>query len=304
MDGFFVIDKPEGLTSHDVVAFVRRALRTNKAGHTGTLDPFATGVLPVAVGRGTKAIPFLDESVKEYRATMRLGIATDTQDCTGKALFDKEFRHVSVQLVLDAFTMFTGKISQLPPMYSAVKIGGVPLYKHARKGTEITRPARDIEIFSLSLDKLELPFAAFTVSCSRGTYVRTLANDIGEKLGCGAHLTQLRRTRSGTFSVEHAMNLDEFKENADNSSLESSLISPSCALSDLKDVQLDEEGEKRVFHGVIPEECNIIELSGRDLLQGEKFRLSRGARLIAVAERTGCQELPFSQNTRLLRVFS
>ncbi len=304
MDGFFVIDKPEGLTSHDVVSFVRRVLRTKKAGHTGTLDPFATGVLPVAVGRGTKAIPFLDESMKEYRATMRLGVATDTQDCTGNALFEKEFRHVSGQLLLEAFTMFTGKISQIPPMYSAVKIGGVPLYKHARKGIEIIRPARDIEIRSLSLDKLELPFATFTVTCSRGTYVRTLANDIGETLGCGAHLTQLRRTRSGRFNEQQAMNLDEFMENAGKSSLEGFLITPYSALSDLKDLQLDEEGEKRVFNGVIPEECNIIELSGRELLKGEKFRLSRGARLIAVAERTECHGPAFSQNTRLLRVFS
>ncbi|MEA5113799.1 MAG: tRNA pseudouridine(55) synthase TruB [Geobacteraceae bacterium] len=304
MDGFFVIDKPVGLTSHDVVSFVRRILRTKKAGHTGTLDPFATGVLPVAVGRGTKAIPFLDDSVKEYRATMRLGVATDTQDCTGNALFDKEYRHVSRELLLEVFIKFTGKIRQIPPMFSAVKIGGVPLYKHARKGNEINRPARDIEILSLSLANLELPFVTFAVSCSRGTYVRTLANDIGETLGCGAHLTQLRRTRSGRFSEEEAMSLDEFVEKADKTSLESVLISPYSALSDLKDLQLDETSEIKVFHGVVPEECNIIELSGQELLQSEKFRLSRGTRLLAVAERTGCQMPGSSQNTRLLRVFT
>lgn len=304
MDGFFVIDKPEGLTSHDVVSFARRILRTKKVGHTGTLDPFATGVLPVAVGRGTKAIPFLDESVKEYRATMRLGAATDTQDLTGNVLFENDFSKVSEDSLIQTFSRFRGRICQTPPMFSAVKICGVPLYKHARKGTEISRPAREIEIRSLFLDSFEPPFATFTVSCSRGTYVRTLAHDIGEVLGCGAHLVRLRRTRSGRFTEVEAMNLEEFEEKAARNDLDKVLVSPYNALSDLMDLQLDEAGEKRVMNGVLPEVCNIMEPSGEVLLEGDRFRLSRGTRLLAIAERTG-EQMPWDpQNARLLRVFS
>ncbi len=305
MDGFFVIDKPAGLTSHDVVSFVRKQLKTKKVGHTGTLDPFATGVLPIAVGRGAKAIQFLDEAEKEYRAVMRLGISTDTQDHTGITLCEKESGHVSAEDILETFSRFTGRISQIPPMYSAVKIDGVPLYRQARKGIEIDRPARAIEIFSLNLESLKLPFISFSVRCSKGTYVRTLANDIGDALGCGAHLTELRRTRSGPFMVTTAITLEVLSEMTAESRLDSFLLSPYDALSNLKDIQLDETGVTRVFNGVVPNESHVLSCAGQEeLLQGELFRFSRRTRLLAVAENTGPKGSYLSQNTRLLRVFT
>src|SRR5512137_2192048 len=185
MNGFFVIDKPAGITSHDVVSRVRRILGTRKVGHTGTLDPFATGVLPVAVNDGTKAIPFLDEGTKSYEAVMQLGVNTDTLDLTGTVLREAEWRGVtraSLDTVLDRFR---GPITQIPPMYSAIKRDGQPLYKLARQGQTIERTPREIDIHALDLLSFAPPFVGFRVTCSRGTYVRTLADDIGSRLGCG-----------------------------------------------------------------------------------------------------------------------
>lgn len=305
MDGFFVIDKPAGLTSHDIVSFARKQLNTKRVGHTGTLDPFATGVLPIAVGRGAKAIQFLDENEKEYRAVMRLGISTDTQDHTGITLCEKASGHVSAMDIRKIFTRFTGRISQIPPMYSAVKIGGVPLYKQARKGIEIDRPARSLVIFSLDLESLQPPFVSFSVRCSKGTYVRTLASDIGDALGCGAHLTELRRTQSGPFMASAAITLETLAEMAAERCLDSCLLSPYDALSNLKDIQLDETGKTKVFNGVIPDASHVLGFAGQEeLLQGERFRLSRGTKLLAVAEHTGAKSAYSTQNARLLRVFT
>ena len=208
LNGFFVIDKPAGVTSHDIVAMVRRAIGQKKVGHTGTLDPFATGVLPVAVGEGTKTIQFLDESEKEYRAVLRLGIATDTQDLTGEVISERPWSHLESGDLERLVPQFIGTLQQLPPMFSAIKQGGVPLYKLARKGIEVERETREVEIHSLSFDWIRLPEACFTVRCSRGTYVRTLACDMGEALGCGAHLLELRRTRSGLFREEEALSIE------------------------------------------------------------------------------------------------
>ena len=205
MDGFIVVDKPAGMTSHDVVGAVRRITGQKKVGHTGTLDPFATGVLPVALGEATKAITFLDESVKEYQAVMKLGVATDTQDYTGLIISENDWTLVTYAALENISCQFTGIQSQIPPMFSALKQNGVPLYKLASQGAEVPRQPREIKIHSLVLDEVNLHEVAFTVRCSRGTYVRTLADDIGHKLGCGAHLTQLRRTRSGSKTTSGAL---------------------------------------------------------------------------------------------------
>src|SRR5512144_2719482 len=165
MDGFIVVDKPAGMTSHDVVNSVRRLAGMNKVGHTGTLDPFATGVLPVALGEATKAIPFLDESVKEYRAVMRLGESTDTQDCTGAVIRRGEWQGLPSARIKETARLFLGRGSQIPPMYSALKRGGIPLYRLARRGEVVHREPREIEVYSLTIDRIDLPDVAFTVRC-------------------------------------------------------------------------------------------------------------------------------------------
>ena len=207
LDGFLVVDKPSGMTSHDVVSILRRTFQQKKIGHTGTLDPFATGVLPIALGEGTKAIPFLDESFKEYQAVMRLGISTDTLDFTGKVIDEREWGQITPETVSQTVLRFIGPILQTPPMYSALKRNGVPLYKLARNGESVVREPRRIEIQSLQIDRIDFPYVAVTVRCSKGTYVRTLADDIGEALGTGAHLAELRRTASGPFTLSTAKTL-------------------------------------------------------------------------------------------------
>lgn len=304
MDGFLVIDKPAGMTSHDVVSRVRRELGQKKAGHTGTLDPFATGVLPVALGEGTKAIHFLDESVKEYSAVMRLGVSTDTQDFTGLVTAEREWDKISPAELERVFSAFTGKIEQLPPMFSALKRNGVPLYKLARMGQEVEREPRAVEISSLVIDRIDLPLAAFTVRCSRGTYVRTLASDIGERLMCGAHLVELRRIASGLFTLDMALSLQELARCAKEGGLAGHLISPYAALGHLPDIHLLEPGERKVSCGVIPDLADMPGVMSMGLTPGAKVRLSREGRFLAVAEVISEKWAPETKNMRLLRGFN
>ncbi|GFO70243.1 tRNA pseudouridine synthase B [Geomonas limicola] len=280
LDGFYVIDKPVGVTSHDIVSRVRRAIGQKKVGHTGTLDPFATGVLPVAVGEGTKAIQFLDESEKEYRAVLRLGIATDTQDLTGQVVSERDWTGVTPADLEALVPRFTGKLSQLPPMFSALKQGGVPLYKLARQGKEVEREPREVEIYSLTFDWIRLPEAAFTVRCSRGTYVRTLACDIGEALGCGAHLLELRRLKSGLFLEAEAITLETLQEAADKSEL---LMPLDRALDHLKSFELCEEAGRRIANGIAPQVQDLPPGALDELKQDEEVRLYVAGRLAAVA---------------------
>ncbi|RNC70364.1 MAG: tRNA pseudouridine(55) synthase TruB [Desulfuromonadales bacterium] len=304
MDGFIVIDKQEGMTSHDVVARVRRLLCQKKAGHTGTLDPFATGVLPVAVGEGTKSIPFLDESIKEYRATMLLGAATDSQDFTGVITREGEWRHLRSEDVIAILHSFQGRSFQYPPMYSAVKQGGVPLYKLARKGQEVERKAREIEVFSLVVDHLDLPRVVITVTCSRGTYVRTLAHDAGEMLGCGAHLVQLRRTRSGPFHHLQAVTLEKLARIQEAGSIKDILVSPLDALSHLPEIVLGEGGASKVCRGISPDMGDVIHRPCESLVPGEYVRLAWGGKLVAVAENLVSPWTGDNKNLRLIRVFN
>lgn len=292
LNGFFVIDKQAGVTSHDVVAMVRRAIGMKKVGHTGTLDPFATGVLPVAVGEGTKTIQFLDESEKEYRAVLRLGIRTDTQDLTGQVTAEREWSHLRAEDLERLLPSFLGRISQLPPMFSALKRDGVPLYKLARKGIEVERETREVEIHSLTFDWIRLPEACFTVRCSRGTYVRTLACDIGEALGCGAHLLELRRTRSGLFREAEALSIAELGTSLDRKSL---LFPLDRALSHLKELSLTEQGGRKVLNGVAPQEHDFPEPVLEQLLPGEQVRLYVDGRFAAVAECDNIKRLHLSR---------
>jgi tRNA pseudouridine55 synthase len=295
LNGFFVIDKQAGVTSHDIVAMVRRAIGQKKVGHTGTLDPFATGVLPVAVGEGTKAIQFLDESEKEYRAVLRLGISTDTQDLTGQVTSELDWSKLCPDDLERLLPRFLGELSQLPPMFSALKRDGVPLYKLARKGIEVEREPRAVEIHSLSFDWIRLPEACFTVRCSRGTYVRTLASDIGEALGCGAHLLELRRTRSGLFREAEAISVETLAASLDQASL---LFPLDRALAHLKRLNLTEHGGRKVSNGVAPGEEDFAEPVFDQLRPGEQVRLYVAGRFAAVAECDNVKRL------RLSRVFN
>lgn len=304
MNGFIVIDKPAGITSHDVVHSVRRILGIKKVGHTGTLDPFATGVLPIALGEATKAIPFLDETTKEYLAVMHLGVTTDTQDCTGKILQKSSHDHVTEDALKETMSRFIGESKQVPPMFSALKRSGVPLYKLARQGQEVPREPREISIFSLTLEKINLPEVCFMVRCSRGTYVRTLANDLGNMLGCGAHLSGLRRTASGIFSAKNAITIEKLALLKEQGRLEDHIISPHRCLSHFKDIELTDKGAAMVRNGALPDKDGFQCLPPIGLQVGEKFTLSYSERLLAVAESKFFPWSEGNRNLRLLRVFN
>jgi tRNA pseudouridine55 synthase len=209
--GVLLIDKAPDMTSHDVVAIARRALNTKKIGHCGTLDPMATGLLMLVIGRATKIQDLLMSEDKEYEGTMTLGSVTSTQDRQGEVLETHEVPAFSEAQILAAFDAFTGEFEQMPPMVSAIKKDGVPLYKLARKGEVVERQLRPVRVTGYKVNRIALPDVDFTVNCSKGFYVRTYAHDIGEKLGCGAHLSALRRTRSGKFTLDRAVTVADLK---------------------------------------------------------------------------------------------
>lgn len=207
-DGVLLVDKPVGPTSHDIVHKVRRTFRIEKVGHGGTLDPNATGLLIVLLGKGTKLSDQLMGSDKAYAGVMRLGRTTSSQDCDGVTLEEKPWEHVTREQVEEQMALLTGDIFQTPPMVSAIKVEGVPLYKLARKGQEVERKPRFIHVFRFAITEWVPPLVKIDVLCTKGTYVRTLAHDVGQALGCGACLDALRRTRSGPFDVEDALAFD------------------------------------------------------------------------------------------------
>jgi tRNA pseudouridine55 synthase len=210
-DGVLLVDKASGMTSHDVVAITRRALNTKKVGHCGTLDPLATGLLIIVLGRGTKIQDLLMSEDKEYVGTMTLGVTTDSQDADGQVVETKPVPELSREQLEAAFAKFHGDFYQMPPMVSAIKKEGVPLYKLARQGKVVEREPRFVHVYAHEIKELRLPEVDFRVACSKGFYVRTYAFDIGNELGCGAHLKNLRRTKSGRFTLEHAITVDELK---------------------------------------------------------------------------------------------
>lgn len=216
MVGVLVIDKPPGMTSHDVVDRVRKTFGTRKVGHGGTLDPDATGVLIVGIGRATRFLTYSQGAPKRYSAVARFGVATSTQDASGEVIRESD-ANVSEDQVRDALGSFKGTTEQIPPMVSAVKVGGEALYKKARRGEDIERPARAVTIYALELREFvpgERPEATIDVTCSGGTFVRTLVHDLGERLGCGAHLKTLRRTEAGGFSTEDAIRLEDVTQDS------------------------------------------------------------------------------------------
>jgi len=209
MEGILLVDKPTDHTSHDVVARLRGKLRMKRVGHAGTLDPMATGLLIILVGKATRVSQYLMSLDKEYEGTIELGKVTDTQDAEGEVLETIPVPAFSEADILAAVQSFLGDQYQTPPMYSAVKIAGVPLYKSARKGEEVEREPRFIRVMSWEITRFALPRLDFRLRCTKGTYVRTLAHDLGRKLGCGAHLAALRRTASDKFHISQALTLDQ-----------------------------------------------------------------------------------------------
>jgi tRNA pseudouridine55 synthase len=234
IDGVLVINKPRGCTSHDVVSRVKRMIGAKKVGHLGTLDPMATGVLPLVINKATKSATRFQGGVKEYIATMKLGEETDTLDAEGKVVESKDASGIKIEDVEKALYSFIGKIEQTPPMFSAVKQGGVPLYKLARKGKTVAREPKQVEIFSIEILSSELPFVSFKVECSRGTYIRSLCHDTGAKLGCGAHLTELQRSRSGIFTIDESLGVEQGRD---------ALINGIIPLNKLKNSEQEQGGQ-------------------------------------------------------------
>ena len=243
MNGIIVVDKPEGMTSHDVVSRMRRILGTRRIGHSGTLDPLATGVLPIFVGRATRACEFALCDEKAYTARFRLGIVTDTQDITGEVLEERPVA-VTPEDVFSAAESFVGDILQTPPMYSAIKVDGTPLYKLAREGKTVERKAREIRIDSISVRHIGENEYEMDVACSKGTYIRTLIYDIGEKLSCGAVMTALRRTKSGVFEIQCAKTLEEIEKGAE-------FLPVDFMFREFDGVTINPEGEKKCRNGAV-----------------------------------------------------
>ncbi len=291
MDGILIIDKPAGITSHDVVARCRRILRTKRVGHTGTLDPFATGVMVILVERATRLAQFLDKDRKEYEAIVRFGFETETGDKTGSPKSKVQSpKSISAAEIENVLKDFRGEISQTPPMYSAKKVAGRKLYELARQGIEIERKAVQIKIYELEIlfspdnfnPKASSEPGLWTldfglkVSCSAGTYIRTLAEDIGRKLETGAHLAALRRTRAGKFGIERAVTLEELEEIASANKIGEVLISTNDTVSHLPEIKLSTEEASNIKNG---KKLNAELPESSD----ETFvRLTVGATLIAV----------------------
>ena len=262
INGVINIYKIKGFTSHDVVAKLRGIMRQKKIGHTGTLDPDATGVLPVCLGNATKLCDMLTDKEKEYIAKVQLGVTTDTQDMTGTVLSSKEV-NVSEEEVRLAIASFVGPYEQIPPMYSALKVNGKKLYELAREGKEVERKARPVVIHEIEVLDMELPPLTIRVRCSKGTYIRTLCYDLGEKLGCGAAMAALERTKSGQFSLDTAMTLseleDKLKRAGDNleETKQSIVIPVDKMFSELQELRLLPEWERLIENGNSFEEKNL-----------------------------------------------
>lgn len=249
MDGIFNIYKEKGFTSHDVVAIVRRTIRMKKVGHTGTLDPDAEGVLPVCVGKATKLSDVIMDGRKSYRAMLRLGITTTTEDASGEVLETKEV-DFNEDKIREVVASFIGKLEQVPPMYSAVKVNGKKLYELAREGKEIERKSRTIEVYDIRIRQFLPPDRVeIDVDCSKGTYIRTLCSDIGKALGCGGHMAELLRTATGAFSLDNAIKLEELKALAEQERTEEALLTMEEALRDFPVVKVSEKSAKFLYNG-------------------------------------------------------
>lgn len=279
MDGVLNINKSQGMTSHDVVQAVRRLMGEKRVGHTGTLDPLATGVLVLCTGKATRIAQYLEAGEKEYDAVFQLGVTTDTLDAEGRILEKRTYTAPERALVVRALQSFTGEIMQRPPAYSAIKVGGVPSYKLARQGKAEPHKPRPVTIHAIELTAFEDPLVSISVRCSKGVYIRTLCADLGEVLGTGAHLTGLVRTRSGRFRIETAITLEQLAEMSAQGRGGQALVSIDEALADFPAVAVGETDALRICQG------NRIAWQGGDTTGLLRIR-DAGGKLVALGRAT------------------
>ena len=309
LDGVLVINKPAGWTSHDVVVRARTLLGVPKVGHTGTLDPAATGVLVLCLGKATRIAEYLTNADKAYRAVLRLGVATDTQDATGTVVGRVAETLPDQAAIVAVMNRFVGRCQQMPPMYSAVKVQGVPLYKAARAGRTVSRSPREFTVRSLEILSISpttvgaggarVPVApsnatgdgppptldvTFDVVCSKGTYVRTLCADIGELLGVGGHLAGLERRRVGRFGIEQALGLDELAGLADRGAVETRLYTLKAALADLPALHVDRDAVEGLRHGVAVPVSRVVSSEGAWMTGAFVRLLSPDGRLVGIGK--------------------
>ncbi|HDX1191855.1 tRNA pseudouridine(55) synthase TruB [Pasteurella multocida] len=265
IDGVFLLDKPQGMSSNDIMQKVKRVFQANKSGHTGALDPLATGMLPICLGEATKFSQFLLDADKRYQVTAKLGERTDTSDAEGQVVEKREVQ-VDVQDILAALPHFRGDLMQVPTMFSALKHQGKPLYEYARAGITVEREARPITIFDLQFIAYDAPYLTLEVHCSKGTYIRTLVDDLGEYLGCGAHVTVLRRTAVANYPVEAMMDWDTLQVLAaqqDLALLDQHLLPTDSAVSVLPALHLNQEQSKAISFGQRVKFDNPTQLTGQ-----------------------------------------
>jgi tRNA pseudouridine55 synthase len=277
--GILLIDKPQGVTSFEVVRRARRASGVRKIGHLGTLDPMATGLLPLCLGEATKLVPYLGPEPKVYRAQVRLGVATDTQDATGAVVATCEALPAPEQ-IYQAAAAFRGEVTQVPPIHSAVHCQGKRAYQLARRGEAVDLAPRRVTVYELIVDEVALPEFTMTVKCSQGTYVRTLAKDMGEALGCGAHLAALRRLEAGGFRVEEALTLAVLAD-LSREELERRIIPLAHCLPEMRAVEVEEAEARRLRQG------QLVVWPATDLQDGEQVRVLAATELVAVARVEG-----------------
>ena len=299
LSGVVVVDKPSGPTSFDVVRRVKGLFKTRRCGHTGTLDPTATGILPICIGDATKIASFVSDGEKEYDAVVRFGETTDTQDAAGRTQETRPLGDLTEERVREELKAFVGLVEQTPPMYSARKVDGKRLYELARAGEEVEREARQVHIDEARMISFAPPDVGIFVRCSKGTYLRTLAHDLGQRLGCGAHLRRLKRVRVGPFAMEDSVGLDTLMAAAKEgrAQLEKYLLPVSRALDELAELRLDIDLARRVAHGHAPGPSDLSRLRASPFPRGRKVRLlDPEGRVLAVAESDGVGML------KLLRV--
>lgn len=277
MNGVINVYKPSGITSFDVVRTIKRLYKTKKVGHTGTLDPMASGVLPVCINNATKIVDYIMQNHKVYKATLKLGVTTDTYDREGKILSESELNNITDKDIEEVIKGFVGDIEQMPPMYSALKVNGKRLYELARKGIEIERQKRKITIYDISIENIDIPYVEFTVKCSKGTYIRSLCYDIGDVLKVGGAMWDLERVETGTFSIENSIALEDLNEE----NIENFIIPMDEALT-YKSMVFSNKFEKLLLNGVTIQNPFVI----KDIEENILYKVYIEDRFIGIGKKT------------------